>query len=148
VWKDSRVIASYIAGASVLYALVQAVLTTSFAKNLRSKYLGYEQISNSTLDEDVPFGWKGHLNAHIKAHGGTVIFVFQVVRLVVAGALFVLSLGTMIVSRSYEWANIAFVSTIVSICVPSYIYHPLTIHAGLCYYYGIVECDSACWACP
>jgi hypothetical protein len=113
-WTDSRILAAYVATASAAVASVQALLLTPPAKGLRAKYFGDEPLPSAPI-QNSPEGLKERLKAHIKSHGGGVIFAYQVARLNASVILFVLALLSMIGQESFSKENIALVSVIVSV---------------------------------
>jgi hypothetical protein len=102
-----------VASASLVVTVIQALLIFVPIKHLRARWLGY-QLVETVSNSPEPHNVREHLHKHISAHGGGLIFAFQIARLGSALLLFALALATMLLKQDFEWENIALVFTIVS----------------------------------
>jgi hypothetical protein len=105
--------ASYVAAASFGVVALQAILIASPVERLRARYLGYTP-ATTTPSSNVPQGISDRLRVHVAAHGGSVIFGYQLARLGSTVVLFCLAIAAMFLKRDFTWEDIALVSTIVS----------------------------------
>jgi hypothetical protein len=106
------VVAAYVAAVSVVIAFVQALLLTPPAKRIHAKYFGSQSEPVIPLGH-APEGAKDRLQAHIKAHGGGIIFTCQVARMLASLALMGLVVVSTLRDRTFSDGNIALISVIV-----------------------------------
>lgn len=112
IWKDSRMIISYVAAFSLIVAVTQALLSTVSAKRSRTQDLGHRQASDTPISHGTQ-GIRERLHQHVINRGGAMIFAYQIARLGAAVVLFGLAFAMMLFGHDCSWESIALVSTMV-----------------------------------
>jgi hypothetical protein len=112
VWKDSRMIISYIAALSLIVVVIQALLSTMSTNRLRTHNIGHQQRLDAPISNETQ-SIRERLRQHVVNRGGGVIFAYQISRLDSAVIGFGLALATMLLEQDYSWESIALISTLV-----------------------------------
>jgi hypothetical protein len=104
---ESRVLAGYVAGVSMLIILVQAACKSSYGRVIKECLLGTKNLTNAHV-YIVPTG------SYVSSHGGWTILLCQSVRLVANLVLFALVILTTVRSKWSVIGDIALLVNLVS----------------------------------
>ncbi|KDQ56808.1 hypothetical protein JAAARDRAFT_36283 [Jaapia argillacea MUCL 33604] len=105
IWLDSLAIPAYLACASALLLLSQAIFLSKPLKKLYARLRLTKAVSEEGSEQeptivDPQVGFFDELRAHIQSHGGAIIYGFKVARLVSVLALLGLSVATLILDEN------------------------------------------------
>jgi hypothetical protein len=105
---ESRVLAGYVAGASMLIILAQAASMSSYARGIRHRLFGTDILAKAR-ESIVPAG------SYVSVHGGWTILLYQMLRFAANLGLLTLIVITAVLSEWSVVGNIALVVTSVSV---------------------------------
>lgn len=105
---ESRVLAGYVAGASMLMILAQAAFQSSFGRMIRQRLSGTYILAKSR-ESMAPTG------TYLSLHGGWVIILYQALRLVANMTLVVLVIMTALFSERSAMGDVALIIASVSV---------------------------------